>query len=56
MTEKQLREWLKRHRPDLGLDEINGRKGFYRKDKGQAASFQACGKTWADVARRLGAR
>lgn len=50
ITRTWLEQWLAANRPDLGLYEHNGHKGFYRLDAGPAASFQTCGPTWRDVA------
>jgi len=56
MTRSRLEKWISGNRPDLGLFETDaGVKGFYRQDAGPAASFQGCGKSWKDVAARLGA-
>ena len=51
----RLEKWLKENRPDLGLSEWNGRKGFYKLSEGQASSFAACGTTWKEVAQVVGA-
>ena len=54
-TWKELQRWLIHNRPDIGLTNMNGVKGIYKRDLGPAASFVPCGFTWRDVASRLGA-
>jgi hypothetical protein len=54
ITRSKLEAWLSVNRPDLGLMEIQGQKGFYRRDAGPAFSFKAVGKSWRDVAAHLG--
>lgn len=56
ITRKSLETWLEANRADLELyEDGNGKRGFYRKNAGPAASFVACGKTWRNVAEELGA-
>jgi len=53
ITESWLQSWIDAHRPDLGLYEVNGVKGFYKLDAGLASSFIGIGKTWRQVAAHL---
>jgi len=53
ITESWLQQWIDTNRPDLGLFEVNGIKGFYRLDAGPAHSFRGVGKTWKQVAAEL---
>lgn len=55
VTRAKLAAWIEVHRPELGIDEQSGTKGFYRLSEGQAWSFQGQGETWRDVAAALGA-
>lgn len=55
MTENQLRAWLRKNRPELGLRKEGGKWGIYRKSYGPAADFSSIG-TLAQVARHLGAQ
>jgi len=53
ITESWLQSWIDAHRPDLGLYEVNGVKGFYKLDAGPSHSFMGIGKTWKQVATHL---
>lgn len=53
ITESWLQSWIDTNRPDLGLLETNGVKGFYKLDAGPAHSFQGIGSTWKQVAAHL---
>lgn len=55
ITHEKLAAWVKENRPELGIDDQNGTKGFYNLNQGQAWSFQGQGETWRDVAAALGA-
>lgn len=55
VTKKALEVWMSRYRPDLGVYDHDGTRGYYRKNAGPAASFVGCGKTWRNVAEELGA-
>lgn len=55
VTRQKLQQWIDTNRPDLGIDDQNGTKGFYKIDQGQAWSFRGQGETWRDVAATLGA-
>lgn len=55
ITESWLQNWLGTNRPDLGLFEASGIKGFYKLTAGPAHSFMGIGKTWKQVAAYLGA-
>lgn len=54
-TRKVLDEWISANRPHLSSYEDDGRRGYYEKSAGPAASFHVCGSRWRDVARELGA-
>lgn len=53
ITQSWLQSWIDSNRPDLGLYEVNGVKGFYKLDAGPAHSFMGIGKTWKQVAAHL---
>jgi hypothetical protein len=53
ITESWLQSWLDTNRPDIGIMEVNGTKGFYKLDAGAAHSFQGVGSTWKQVAAHL---
>lgn len=53
ITRAWLASWIDTNRPDLGLHENSGVKGFYKFDAGPAHSFQGIGKTWKQVAAHL---
>jgi hypothetical protein len=53
ITRAWLAAWIDANRPDLGLYETNGVKGFYKIDAGPAHSFMGIGKTWKQVAAHL---
>lgn len=53
ITQSWLQSWIDTNRPDLGLYETNGVKGFYKLDAGPAHSFRGVGKTWRQVAAEL---
>jgi hypothetical protein len=55
VTHAKLTAWIEENRPDLAIDDVNGTKGFYNRNQGQAWSFQGQGETWRDVAAALGA-
>ena len=52
---KSLQRWLYHHRPDIGIGQVEGVKGFYKISEGLDGSFVPCGYTWRDVAKRVGA-
>jgi hypothetical protein len=54
MGKQQIQKWLNRNRPGRIAATMNGKKGTYDKKAGPAASFQAIGNTWSDVARHFG--
>ena len=54
ITEKMVREWAAKHRPDVGISRENGRIGIWQRRVGPAHGFQAVGTTWRDVALHLG--
>lgn len=51
ITINTVNKWLAENRPNLRTEEINGKKGVYDTQAGQASSFEVRGKTWADVLR-----
>ena len=55
VTRAKLAAWVAENRPELGIDNVNGTKGFYNANQGQAWSFRGQGETWRDVAAALGA-
>lgn len=55
ITRAKLAAWVAENKPELGIDDQNGTKGFYRLNEGQAWSFRGQGETWRDVAAALGA-
>jgi len=54
ITEKMVREWAAKHRPDVGISRENGRLGIWRRAIGPAHDFMTVGETWRHVAMRLG--
>lgn len=53
ITRKTVADWVATNRPSMGIDEINGNKGIYNLNAGQAASFRKMGETWREVLQAL---
>lgn len=53
ITQTWLQSWIDSNRPDLGIMEVNGVKGYYKLDAGPAFSFRGIGQSWRQVAAEL---